>query len=203
MNRYVEFRDPPEKRLPYCEGGKECHFPEGAVMIAFAIHLLENGATDVDIHPDGEHGKKHDVKATLESHGFQHTKSQGKTEYGGIYQREGQTVTVTVKSGLGDVVARVGEQKLVAECKGGVINSRHAGQQSRLRKGLCEVVGLLMGRPLNGERQVAVVPKTPTTLTIARRMLPRTTAARIEIALVDGEGRVTFVEPLAEVVKAT
>jgi hypothetical protein len=41
MIQYIELRDPPEKRQPYCVGGKECHFAEGAVMIAFAIHLLE------------------------------------------------------------------------------------------------------------------------------------------------------------------
>src|SRR5277367_1679752 len=125
MVQYTELRDPPDKRQRYCVGGKECHFTEGAVMIAFAIHLLECGATEVHLHPDGEHGKRHDVKATLEAHGFAHTKSLGTTKYGGVYLRGNQSVTVTVRPGLGDVVAQLGEKTVVAECKGGVVNSSH------------------------------------------------------------------------------
>jgi hypothetical protein len=195
MRRYIDVRDPPRKRQPYCEGGKEHHFTEAAVMIAFAMHLLENGAVAVDLHPDGEHGKRHDVKMSLEAHGFQHLSTHGKTKYGGVYSRDNQTVTVTLRPGLGDVVARVGEKVVVAECKGGVVNSRHAGQLSRLRRGLCEAVGLLIARPLNGERHVAVVPATNVTTAIANRMLPRALAASIEIALVGEEGDVNFVQP--------
>ena len=87
-------------------------------MIAFAMHLLEQGALSVEIHPDGEHGKRHDVKASLAAHGFKHTSGHGTTKYAGIYSRGEQRVLVTIKPGVGDVVARVGEQKIVAECKG-------------------------------------------------------------------------------------
>ena len=31
-------------------------------MIAFCIYLLEQGALTVELHPDGEHGKRHDLK---------------------------------------------------------------------------------------------------------------------------------------------
>src|SRR4051794_37730149 len=61
------------------------------------------------------------------------------------------------KSGLGDVVADVGDHVVAAECKGGIINTRHPGQVSRLYRGLCETVGLLMATPSQG-RQGAVVP---------------------------------------------
>jgi hypothetical protein len=71
---------------------------------------------------------------------------------------------------------------VLAECKGGVVNIRHAGQQSRLRRGLFEAVGLLMARPLNAERQIAVAPETAITATMAARMWTRANAAHIEIA---------------------
>ena len=50
-------------------------------MIAFAWHLLERGATPVELHPEGEHGKRHDVKATLEGLGFQHVSKHRTTKY--------------------------------------------------------------------------------------------------------------------------
>jgi hypothetical protein len=52
---------------------------------------------------------------------------------------------------------------IIAECKGGIVNTQHSGQTSRLRKGLCEAVGLLIANPKGG-RQVAVVPYSEVTL---------------------------------------
>jgi hypothetical protein len=193
MNQYIDLRDPPPNRRPRCEGAQEKHLTEAVVMIAFGIYLLEQGALIVELHPDGEHGKRHDLKKTLETHGLILVRPQGSTSYGGTYQRDHQTVSVTLRPGVGDVVAEIAGKRLVAECKGGVVNTRHAGQLSKLRRGLCEAVGLLMARPLNGERHVAVVPATPETEKVARRMLPRATAAGIEIALVNENGCVSFV----------
>lgn len=82
---------------------------------------------------------------------------------------------------------------IIAECKGGIVNTSHAGQKSRLRKGLCEAVGLLMARDKGG-RPVAVVPKTETTLKLAQK-LARARDAGIEIALVDERGNVFDVKP--------
>jgi hypothetical protein len=167
---------------------------EAAVMIAFALHLLSEGATDVKIHPDGEHGKAFDIKGCLEAHHFQLTEKLGSTNYGGHYCRDQQSITVTLVPGVGDVEAQIGGKTLVAECKGGIINTRHPGQVSRLRRGLCETIGLLMARSLNGERQVAVVPTTEVTANLARRMLPRARTAGIEIALVAEDGQVVFLD---------
>jgi hypothetical protein len=142
--KFFESRDAPPNRLKYCDAGQECHLPEAAVMAAFALHLLEKGASDVKMHPDGEHGKRFDLKSLLEVNGFSLTKRLGTTAYGGIYQRGNETITVALIPGIGDVTGNVGGQKLVAECKGGIINTRHPGQTARLRRGLCEAVGLLM-----------------------------------------------------------
>jgi hypothetical protein len=72
------------------------------------------------------------------------------------------------------VVAQIDGTGLTAECKGGIINTRHSGQVSRLYKdkGLCETVGLLMANPSPG-CQIAVVPRTEGTLKLAQRLAPK------------------------------
>ncbi len=60
----------------------------------------------------------------------------GTTSYGGDYQHSnGWRFTINPSSGKGDVVAQIGNLTLTAECKGGVINTRHPGQVSRIRAG--------------------------------------------------------------------
>jgi hypothetical protein len=168
-------------------------------MVAFALHLLERGATKVEIHPDGEHGKQFDIRACLEGHGFALTAPRGSTKYGGTYERGGQRVLVSLTSGVGDVSADIGgNEKVIAECKGGVTNTRHPGQVSKLRKHLCEAIGLLMSRPPGKERQVAVVPKTDVTDKLAKLVAPRAKRAGIEIALVGDTGCVTYVGAKSE-----
>lgn len=100
-------------------------------------------------------------------------------------------------TGHGDVVADIEGRSFVAECKGGVINTRHAGQLSRLRQGLCETIGLSLASPIaEGRRQFAVVPRTKATEVLARRMAERAAAAGIEIVLIDGQGVVHDIESL-------
>src|SRR5262245_57681003 len=150
-------RAAPQNRAVFCEGGIEHYLSEGAVMIAFAMHLLRTvpGLKHVAIHPDGEHGLQFDFKRWLHERGFFLTEPKGKTSYGGTYSAvDGRTILITPTSGLGDVVAKIGELSFVAECKGGVINTKHPGQQSRLRQGLCETIGLSLATPrAEGARQ--------------------------------------------------
>jgi hypothetical protein len=186
--------EPPRNRVGKSNGTHEHHLYEGAVMIAFAMHLLRmEDVRDVRIHPDGEHGKQFDFAGWLTRRGFAKTSSLGSTTYGGVYRNAvGQTITVNPKSGLGDVVASVRDHIISAECKGGIINTRHPGQISRLYKGLCETVGMLMATPSQG-RQVAVVPLTEGTLRLAERLVTRCTLAGIEIALIGSRGEVVEV----------
>ena len=186
---------PPPNRVGKSEGPHEHHLYEGAVMLAYAMHLIRTqGAWDVRIHPDGEHGKQFDFTARLGRRDFAKVSSLGSTSYGGVYRNPaGQTITVHPKSGLGDVVAEVGNHVILAECKGGIINTRHPGQVSRLYRGLCETVGQLMATRSQG-RQVAVVPQTESTLRLAQRLAPRCALAGIEIALVGGSGDVMDVK---------
>jgi hypothetical protein len=105
----------------------------------------------------------------------------------------GETIIVNPIPGRGDVVAKLGNgETYVAECKGGIINTRHAGQLSRLRRGLCEAVGLSLAKRIeDGTQQFVVVPHTKATEELARRMAARVGAAGIRIALVDGRGHIT------------
>ena len=186
---------PPPNRVAKADGDHEHHLYEGAVMIAYAMHLLRTeGAQHVRIHPDGEHGKQFDFSGWLERRQFRKISTIGTTAYGGAYENSaGQRITVNPRSGLGDVVAEVGDQVISAECKGGIINTKHSGQVSRLYKGLCETVGMLMASPTQG-RQVAVVPLTSSTLRLAERLAPRCAMAGIEIALVGSRGEVMDVK---------
>jgi hypothetical protein len=182
---------PPPNRRGKAKGEHEHRFYEGAVMLAYAMHLFETeSAREVRVHPDGMHGKQFDFSDWLRRHGFKRSSSIGRTAYGGSYTDDGgRTIIVNPKSGQGDVVATVGKSVISAECKGGIINSRHAGALSKLYRGLCETVGLLMATPSPG-RQVAVVPYTDKTLRLAERLAPRCAKAGIEIALVKSRGQV-------------
>ncbi|HEY3975615.1 MAG TPA: hypothetical protein VGM18_21630 [Candidatus Sulfotelmatobacter sp.] len=186
-------RDPPDKRHSKCDAAMERYLPEAAVMLAYAEHLLRTlpGVTTVEIHPDGVHGKQFEIAAWLLTHGFSRRDEQlGITLYRGTYVRGQQTVVVDPRPGLGDVTASTEALTVLAECKGGIVNTSHAGQTSRLRKGLLEAIGQLMQKPKGG-RQVAVVPNTKTTLRLATAMAARAHDAGIYIALVDAQGQVT------------
>ena len=190
---------PPPNRIGKSDGEHEHHLYEGAVMAAYAMHLLRTQDTQhVRVHPDGEHGKQFDFAAWLLRRDFIKISSIGTTSYGGTYRNAaGQEITVNPKSGLGDVVAEVGNHVISAECKGGIINTRHSGQVSRLYKGLCETVGMLMATPSQG-RQVAVVPLTEGTRRLAERLAARCALAGIEIALVGARGEVMDVKPAGD-----
>lgn len=192
----ITLRPPPPDRIGKVEGEHEHHFYEGAVMVAYAMHLLTSeDADEVRIHPDGEHGKQFDFAGWFARRGFAKVSEAGQTAYGGTYaDSEGRTVVILPKSGLGDVVAKVGGTTIMAECKGGILNTRHPGQKSRLSKGLCEMVGRLMASQSPG-RQIAVAPFTTETCRLAQRLAPRCKLAGIELALVKGDGRVLAVNP--------
>lgn len=187
----ITIKPPAPNRVARCNDADEHHLYEGAVMVSYAMHLLRTETIQlVRIHPDGEHGKQFDFRGWLRRRGFELVTPMGSTSYGGIYFDDHQRqIVVQPKSGLGDVVAGEGDATISAECKGGIINTRHSGQVSRLYKGLCETVGMLMATPALG-RQVAVVPWTEGTLRLATRLAPRCAIAGIEIALVGRRGKI-------------
>lgn len=188
------------KRAIKAEGGVERRMTEAAVMLAVAQHLLalqnaEGQSGEVFLHPDGEHAKQFDIVGCLATLGFQRLAPKGNTTYGGVYGRGADQITVFPKSGLGDVVATVAGRQVIAECKGGTINSRHGGVLSRTRSGLSELIGQLMVLPADGSRQIAVRPYTQTAENLAKRLSARCAKAGIEIALVEENGSLIFVAP--------
>ena len=140
--------DPPPNRRGKCGGEKERHLTEATVMLAYGMHLLRTvpGLLKVELHPDGEHAKRFEIPHWLNARGFLLSQGRGTTAWGGTYVSGQQAIAVTSIP-------------------------RHPGQVSRLRKGPCEAVGLLMAIPPVG-RQLAVVPYTETTLRLAKRMAP-------------------------------
>jgi hypothetical protein len=188
---------PPEKRQRFCENGVEKKFSEGAVQIAFALYLLSQpeGGQSVEMFPDGEHAKRFAIREYLESMGFVLEVPMGSTSYGGLYRRGEQSFTVNPKShhGRGDVVGTLKGQVVRAECKGGIINSKHSGALSKLRSGMSELIGQTMAMDDNGDRHVAVAPKTTPSLYQAQRLHKRCNKAGIEIALVSEDGSVEFI----------
>lgn len=185
-------KPPPPNRVSSTDGESELHFTEAAVMLAYAFHLFRtySALVEIELHPDGEHGKRFDIPSWLASQGFALVLREGRTDYGGLYSDGRRGIRVTPKSGLGDVVATTPGGLIVAECKGGIVNTRHPGQKSRLRRGLYEAVGLLMSRPITQEHQYAVVPHTGDTATVAEKLISRCQQAGIGIHLVASDGSV-------------
>jgi hypothetical protein len=54
MDLVTEHR-PTTARAARCDGGVERHLTEPAIMLAMAHWLIDHGATEVEIHPDGIH----------------------------------------------------------------------------------------------------------------------------------------------------
>jgi hypothetical protein len=186
---FVTTYDPPLKRKPNALNGIEERLNEAAVMLAIATHILSDGRKgQVRVHPDGEHSKRFDIPRWLAESGFEKISGLGSTDYGGVYRRGEQDIIINPKSGLGDVTGVIDGRPVHVECKGGTINTTHAGQISKLRRGLCEAVGLLMARQSDEAREIAAVPWTPVTERLAKSMSGRCMKAGIEIALVRRDG---------------
>lgn len=188
---FVTLVSPTEKRRLGLRGDLQEYLTEGAVMLAFAFHLKAKfGATHIEIRPDGEHGKRYSFSDTLAAHGFQLTKPVGKTSYGGLYRHlDGSSLLVELKPGKFDVVAKTSKGLICAETKGGILNTSHPGPTSRLRRGLCEAVGLLMSKSIQPDsRHMAVVPDTRVIRQLTEQLAPRLALAGIGISVVDRFG---------------
>jgi hypothetical protein len=87
---------PPPNRRGKHDGENEHRFYEGAVMAAYAMHLLRTEApSQVAIHPDGMHGKQFDFLAWLERQGFKQVSRSGSTKYAGFFiDNDGQVAVV-------------------------------------------------------------------------------------------------------------
>ncbi|MCY4197573.1 MAG: hypothetical protein OXD33_11780 [Rhodobacteraceae bacterium] len=179
-------KTPPEKRQKSCAGDKKRHLYEPAVMLAVADWMFDSGAQTVRMSPDGMHAKQFDIRGCLETQGFKQIDRWGHTNAGSRYTRHDHTLEVDFKPGQGDVVADVREYRIWVETKGGFLNTKHAGQMSKLRRGLYEAVGMLLnGSKTHGvDRLIAAVPHHPETEKLSQQMAQRCQDTGIEIAWV-------------------
>ena len=161
-------------------------------MLAVAQWMFGKGAKRVCMYPDGMHAKQFDILGWLKKKGFKRIDKKGKTRDAGTYVCDGQTLNVEFKPGQGDVVAELTDCRVVVETKGGIINTSHPGQKSKLRKHLYEAVGMLLDDQTGADRLVAAVPKHPETERVARRIAGRCRDAGIEIALVSATGQIQW-----------
>ena len=187
---FITKKLPPRGRKSKCDGQLERHLYEPAVMLAVARWMFELGAEEVRVHPDGMHAKQFDICGWLKKEGYEKTAAKGKTREAGTYTRDCQTLIVEFQPGRGDVVADVQGCHVVVETKGGIVNTRHPGQKSKLRNHVYEAVGMLLDRPDNANRLIAAVPRHPETEKMAGRCLD----VGIQIALVSEEGDVQVCE---------
>lgn len=83
--------------------GIEHKMHEGAVMVAYVIHLLRTAdANHVRVHPDGDHGKRFDFADWFGRRGFEKISSIATTGYGGAYRQErGWRIAINLSSGKG------------------------------------------------------------------------------------------------------
>jgi len=160
-------------------------------MLAMAQWMFDQGAKSVCICPDGEHAKQFNIFEWLKNEGFSITAKRGRTRDAGTYTRGCQTLDVKFAPGQGDIVANLGDTRVVVEAKGGIINTRHPGQKSRLRRHLYEAVGMLLDNPAQANhRLIVAVPLHPVTKNIAQRMAERCRDVGIEIALISEMGEI-------------
>ena len=113
----ISHRKPPPNRASACTDDMEHHLTEGAVMVAFALHLLRtvDGLKDVSIHPDGEHGKWFNFRSWLEAQGFVVEPLQ---LYGWIKTTHGLRPIKRDSFGA-DLLAVARHRTVFVQCKGG------------------------------------------------------------------------------------
>ena len=164
----MEFEDlvtalkPPPNRVGKSDDLREHHLYEGAVMVAFTMHLLRTaGARHVRIHPDGEHGKQFDFTGWLRAPGI---RKGFEPRQHGLWRR-------LSKPGRRDESPSTPNQALAMSFRrwgsSDIRPSARAGSSTRGTRAKCRActgdfartVGLLMATPSPG-RQVAVVPST-------------------------------------------
>ena len=79
------------------------HFYEGAVMLAYTMHLLRTEPVrEVRIHPDGQHARQVDFPGWLEKHCFRRV-ATARTPFAGTFKdADGRRIVVHPRSGLSD-----------------------------------------------------------------------------------------------------
>ncbi len=176
--------------------------PEAEVALLLAFHLLDYREShgEVDVAIDGAQvrvGKDEifPIAEFLEASGWEQTEQAGKNPWQGSYQLEGQTLRVHSRAGVGDVVARIGEKRIRAECKKGNLVKKPSNPEYRiLREALGQI--LTVEEIHRNDIMVVAVPMADGFMRLAAnwRQRPLMVRLKFRIALVGRDGSVQGLE---------
>jgi hypothetical protein len=172
--------------------------PEAEVSLRLAFHLLSlpgaQGSAQVAI--DGAQIRVHGaevfpIAAFLAGQGWAKIAQKGKNAWQGTYEREGQQLTIHARSGVGDVVAIVGEKRIRAECKGGPLVKKPGSHEYPILRGALGQIVTVEQVDANDVLVVAV-PYTSQfqQLVVRWREAPLVSRLGIQIVLVGRDGTV-------------
>ena len=177
--------------------------PEAEVALRLAFHLLEHPASagEASVALDGAqirvHGKQvFPIESFLEESGWEQVAQAGRNPWQGTYERDGAKLVVHASAGVGDVVARVGQSRIRAECKKGPL-VRKAG--SKEYPALHEAIGqvLTVDSVEPGDVLAVAVPLTDrfSDLVTRWRLAPLVVASGIRLLMVGRDGTVDGLSP--------
>jgi hypothetical protein len=169
---------------------------EVALLLAFHLLSLPDSQDTASIALDGAQiyvGSREifPLSRYLQDQGWRQIEQQGKRDWHGRYERNGQYLEIHSKSGVGDVVVRVGDKRVRAECKKGSFLQKRANPEYKL---LREAIGQLVSieQLTDGDLLVVAVPDTDKfrDLVMKWRNRPLIKRAGIQFALVSQNGAV-------------
>lgn len=172
--------------------------PEAEVSLRLAFYLLSlpdaQGSAQVAI--DGAQIRVHGAEvfpiiAFLAKQGWEMIEQKGKNAWQGMYEREGQRLTVHARSGIGDVVATIGNKRVRAECKGGPLVKKSGSREYPILRGALGQV-VTIEQVDTDEVLVVAAPHTPQfrRLVTKWREAPLVSQLDIQIVLVGRDGTV-------------
>jgi len=183
--------------------GRRCtlpqdRMPEAEVSLRLAFHLLSlaDAQGDADVAIDGAQIQVHGAEifpivAFLADAGWEQVEQEGKNTWQGTYEHEGQRLTIHARSGIGDVIATVGDRRVCAECKGGPLIKKPGSREYPILRGTLGQI-LTIEQVAENDILVVAVPHTPRFHKLAKKWQNAPLVARsgIHIALVGRDGTV-------------
>ena len=180
------------------------HMPEAEVSLLLAFHLLDHPEShgEADVAIDGAQVRVvkdeiFPITEFLDAHGWEQTEQAGKNPWQGSYIRGGKTLRIHSRSGVGDVVARIGEKRVRAECKKGNLVKKSSNPEYRiLREALGQI--LTVEEIHRNDIMVVAVPNAEGFMKLAAKWSqhPLMVRSKIRIALVGRDGSVIGLENL-------
>jgi hypothetical protein len=180
----------------------EDRMPEGEVALRLAFYLLDQPHSNrhADVAIDGamvtvSGNSIFGIGAFLAHYGWKLDERDGGNAWHGVYRKLDLSLRVHSRSGVGDVVSRIGDVLVRAECKGGPLKKRLGSPERPIVQ---KAIGQLMtiAEIDEGDCRVVAVPLTAEFRKLIERWRNRPLIVRAEIifALVGRDGTVEGLE---------